>query len=151
MPTDYHNSFNLGEEVIWEPDVNYPLSYLIDRGDYWAWNNTYTSWLRNGGSSSGTARGDKGFLWGLAWDGINKANLGLANLDKMVNATQEERNLIAGQLYFFRGWFHFMIMQYWGGLSYIDKVLTTNDRLPRLSTGMQPRPGRPRWATTTYA
>ena len=57
MPTDYHNSFNLGEEVIWEPDVNYPLSYLIDRGDYWAWNNTYTSWLRNGGSSSGTARG----------------------------------------------------------------------------------------------
>lgn len=133
MPTDYHNSFNLGEEVIWEPDVNYPLSYLIDRGDYWAWNNTYTSWLRNGGSSSGTARGDKGFLWGLAWDGINKANLGLTNLDKMVNATQEERNLIAGQLYFFRGWFHFMIMQYWGGLPYIDKVLTTNDRLPRLS------------------
>ena len=57
MPTDYHNSFNLGEEVIWEPDVNYPLSYLIDRGDYWAWNNTYTSWLRNGGSSSGTAIG----------------------------------------------------------------------------------------------
>ena len=149
MPTDYHNSFNLGEEVIWEPDVNYPLSYLIDRGDYWAWNNTYTSWLRNGGSSSGTARGSNlGKLFRMdnrtlvllvgcgaagAIAGINKANLGLANLDKMVNATQEERNLIAGQLYFFRGWFHFMIMQYWGGLPYIDKVLTTNDRLPRLS------------------
>ncbi len=149
MPTDYHNSFNLGEEVIWEPDVNYPLSYLIDRGDYWAWNNTYTSWLRNGGGSSGTAIGSNlGKLFRMdnrtlvllvgcgaagAIAGINKANLGLANLDKMVNATQEERNLIAGQLYFFRGWFHFMIMQYWGGLPYIDKVLTTNDRLPRLS------------------
>jgi hypothetical protein len=53
----------------------------------------------------------------------------------MVDATQEEKNLIAGQLYFFRAWNHFMLMQYWGGLPYIDVVLDANSvfNLPRLN------------------
>ena len=41
--------------------------------------------------------------------GIRKANIGLENLDKMVDATQEEKDIIAGQLYFFRAWFHLQI------------------------------------------
>src|SRR5699024_4350811 len=31
----------------------------------------------------------------------------------------------------FRGWFHFMLMQYWGGLPYIDEVLPA-DQAPRV-------------------
>ena len=61
----------------------------------------------NNVSSTSTDRFQKK-LWPLAWYGIRKANIGLENLDKLVNATQEEKNLLAGQLYFFRGWFHFM-------------------------------------------
>lgn len=34
-----------------------------------------------------------------SWYCIRKANVGLANLDKMVG-TQEEKDMIAGQLYF---------------------------------------------------
>jgi starch-binding outer membrane protein, SusD/RagB family len=53
----------------------------------------------------------------------------------MKDATDEEKKLIAGQLYFFRGWFHFMLLQYWGGLPYVDKVLPTDEtpKLPRLN------------------
>ncbi len=45
------------------------------------------------------------------------------------------KNLIKGQLLFFRGWFHFMLIQYFGGLPYIDKVLPSDVKLtlPRLS------------------
>lgn len=131
----YHNSFNYGEDVFWETDVTYPFSYRIDQGDYWSWNSEGTGWFLSGGNSSSQSRGDKGKLWGLAWYGIRKANIGLSNLDKLTDATDEEKNLIAGQLYFFRGWFHFMLMQYWGGLPYIDKVLPSDEvlKLSRLN------------------
>lgn len=129
----YHNSWNLGEEEFWETDVTYPLAYRIDQGDYWAWNGASgTSWFYPGGNPSSQVRGDKGNLWGLAWYGIRKANIGIANLDKLTEATDEEKALIAGQLYFFRGWFHFMLMQYWGGLPYISTVLPS-DAVLRLS------------------
>lgn len=132
----YHNSWNLGEDEFWETGVTYPLAYRIDQGDFWAWNGAGgTSWFYAGGNPSSQARGDKGNLWGLSWYGIRKANIGLANLDLLIEATEEEKKLIAGQLYFFRGWFHFMLMQYWGGLPYIDTALPTDQpiTLPRLS------------------
>ncbi len=47
----------------------------------------------------------------------------MENLGNLVDATQEEKNLIAGQLYFFRAFFHFQIMQYWGGIPYIDFLI----------------------------
>lgn len=52
---------------------------------------------------------------GNCWYGTHKVNLGL-KIDLLTDATQEEKNIIAGQLYFFRAFFHFQIMQYWGGI-----------------------------------
>ena len=54
---------------------------------------------------------------------------------KMTDATQAERDMIEGQLYFFRAWFHFQLTQYWGGLPYVDKVLPSDEplTLPRES------------------
>ncbi|MDE5735212.1 MAG: RagB/SusD family nutrient uptake outer membrane protein, partial [Duncaniella sp.] len=47
---------------------------------------------------------------------------------------QEEHDIIKGQLLFFRGFFHFQLMQYFGGLPYINEVLTGGKlTLPRLS------------------
>lgn len=136
---DYHNSWNLGEDELWEPADQRPLAYFIDQGNFRiiVTSGTYIyGFPRNGGSNASTqSKGDKGHLWGLAWYAIRKANIGLANLDKMVDATQEERNLIKGQLLFFRAWNHFMLMQYWGGLPYIDVELPAGETptLPRLS------------------
>jgi hypothetical protein len=61
--------------------------------------------------------------------------LGLENIENLINATQEEKDLIKGQLLFFRGWYHFELMCYWGGLPYIDKTLSSGEKLefPRLS------------------
>ncbi|MDD4118429.1 MAG: RagB/SusD family nutrient uptake outer membrane protein [Kiritimatiellae bacterium] len=131
----YHNSWNYGEDEIWERAVSYPLATRFDQGDYRAWEHEGTGWFRTGGSTSNQARFDKGRLWSLAWYGIRKANIGIENLDKMTESTTEERNIIAGQLYFFRAWFHFMLMQYWGGLPYLDTTLPTDEvlKLPRMN------------------
>ena len=74
-------------------------------------------------------------LWKAAWYGIRKANLGLENMDLMTAATQEEKNTIKGQLLFFRGWLHFQLMQYFGGLPYIDHTIAADQpmTLPRES------------------
>ncbi|MDP4208826.1 MAG: RagB/SusD family nutrient uptake outer membrane protein [Bacteroidota bacterium] len=131
-----HNNWNFGEEELWELGESRLFAYNVDQGDYRAWNNAiFGSWFKNGGVPSSNTRGDKGNLWGLSWYGIRKANIGIANLDKLTEASDVEKNLIAGQLYFFRGWFHFMLMQYWGGLPYVNSVLPSDQapQLPRLS------------------
>ena len=137
--TEAHNSFNLGEDEFWELGETRLLSYQIDQGNYMAWNNTFYNFLGSGGDPANGTGTDpnrsKGKLWGLSWYAIRKANVGLANLDKLTDATQEEKDLIAGQLYFFRGYFHQVLMEYWGGLPYIDQVLPSDEviKIPRLS------------------
>lgn len=134
----FHSSWNLGEEEFWEAGETRVIAYAIDQGDYRAWESSfYNIFKADGGDPSNTDRLTKGRLWQLSWYAIRKANVGIANLDKLVDATQEEKDLIAGQLYFFRGYFHFVLMEYWGGLPYIDQVLPTNEvlRIPRLSYG----------------
>ena len=139
----YHSAWNFGEDDYWEPQESRQLPNAIDQGNYWGWNECFYSYFKEkqGGMNTGTPErmindvSTKGYLYGLCWFGIRKANIGIGNLDKLVDATQEEKNLIAGQLYFFRAWNHFMLMQYWGGLPYIDVVLDANSvfNLPRLS------------------
>lgn len=135
---EYHSCWNFGEDDYWEPNETRLMTYAIDQGNYWGWNECYYSYFTAGivgNNATSTERMQKGRLYGLCWYGLNKVNVGIANLEKLVDATDEEKDLIKGQLYFFRGWFHFMLMQYWGGLPYIDQVLGANEpmRLPRLS------------------
>ena len=74
--------------------------------------------------------------------GIRKANIAIRNvesaenggLDLMVNATQAEKDVILGQAYFFRAFFHNEIMKFWGRYPYIDKVLIDDFRIPRPET-----------------
>lgn len=132
---EFHNCFNLGEDEFWEVGETRLFSYNVDQGDYWAWNGAFYNFFKPGGNASTASRTDKGKLWGLSWYAIRKANIGLANLDLLTEATDEEKDLIAGQLYFFRGYFHFVLMEYWGGLPYIDQVLPSDKslKLPRLN------------------
>jgi hypothetical protein len=134
----WNNSWNWGEDEIQALSINYMMCYKIDNGDFWGWQSEYDGWqsgfmYRNSFAPSGDRFAKS--LWKGAWYGIRKCNLGLANLDRLTDATVEERNAIAGQLYFFRGWFHFQWMQYLGGLPYIDEVLPSDQKLtlPRLS------------------
>lgn len=133
--SEYHTCFNYGEDVYWEPQETRLQTRNVDNGDFWGWTSAYYGYPRSGGASGTSNRRDKGDLWTNAWYAIRKANLGIANLNNLVSATEEERNLIEGQLYFFRAWFHFMVMEWWGGMPYIDTVLPTDQTptLPRLT------------------
>lgn len=132
------NSWNWGDDEIQSTVQNFHIVNKIDNGDFWGWQREFDGWgagfMDNAGANTNNDRFTKG-LWPLAWYAIRKSNLGLQNMDKLVNATDEERNLIKGQLLFFRGWSHFMLMQYFGGLPYIDQVLPSDEplKLPRLS------------------
>ena len=131
------NSWNWGEDEIQSAAQSFHFCVKIDNGDFWGWQRNFdgwqAGWMDRNNNSTNNDRMAKS-LWGLGWYGIRKANMGLANIDKMTDATQEEKDLIKGQLLFFRGWFHFMFMQYFGGLPYIDYVLPGDQQLtlPRL-------------------
>ena len=109
---EYHTCFNYGEDEYWEPLELRLFSRNIDYGDFWGWTTNYYSYpTTRGGNQNSQESTEKGNLWKLCWYGIRKANIGIANLNNLVSATQEERDLIEGQLYFFRAWFHFMLME----------------------------------------
>lgn len=132
--TYWTSSWNWGEDEMVSAAGNFHVTFMFDRGNFWAWQAEHSghggraSWLDKWMTHTGDNPHDKG-LWPLAWYGIRKANLGLENLHRMTDATQEERELIEGQLLFFRGWFHFMMIQYVGGLPYIDRVLPGDEPL----------------------
>ena len=107
----WNNSWNWGEDEIISSGIDYMMGYKIDQGDFWGWQSEHDGWQsgfmdRNNSVASSDDRFAKS-LWPLAWYGIRKANMGIQALreGKFINATSEERNLIEGQLYFFRGWF----------------------------------------------
>jgi hypothetical protein len=138
---EYNNTWNWGEEEYYSPNGRNDLLGRLDRGDFWKIFSMGTSadnWLYDSGADSYSfdTNGSRWnhYLWQGCWYGIRKANMGLENLNKMTG-TQEEKNMIAGQLYFFRGWFHFQLIKLWGGLPYIDRLLPAGEKLtlPRLT------------------
>lgn len=126
------NSWNWGEDEIQSTAQTFHYIVKIDNGDFWGWQYQHdgwgAGWMDRNAWSTNDDRFAKG-LWPMAWYGIRKTNMGIANIDKLTDGTQEERDLIKGQLHFFRGWFHFMLMQYFGGLPYIDTVLPGDQKL----------------------
>lgn len=127
--TCYWNApFNWGEdEILSANNAEIYVTPHVDKGDFKAY---YTSWGGNlsflYGSSDPQASGDgarfQHHTWNDAWYCIRKANLGLANMDLMVDATKEERDAIRGQLLFFRGWWYEELMVWFGGMPYLERV-----------------------------
>lgn len=127
-------SWNWGDDEIFNPEGDGRMTHQTDLGNFRAWETT-GNWLFKNGSRPESTDKFNHSLWPHAWYCIAKANEGLANLDKLTTATTEEKDLIAGQLYFFRAWWHFELMTYFGGLPYVDEVLdaTGSLTLPRMT------------------
>jgi len=130
-------SWNWGDDEVFNLEGSWHMTNQVDLGNFWAWQagRGNGAWLDKGNANPTSTNKFDHALWPHAWYSIRKANLGLQNLDKLTSATQEEKDIIAGQLYFFRAWWHFEMMQYFGGLPYIDQVLPGDKQLllPRLS------------------
>lgn len=128
-------TFNWGEDEIMNTGSgDSHVTAHFDLGDYRHWYNDAQSFLHS--NDLNPTKTDK-FSHSLehAWYCIRKCNLGLANLDKMTDCTQEEKNIIKGQLLFFRAWWHEEMMEYFGGMPYVDTVLDGGQTLtlPRLT------------------
>jgi hypothetical protein len=74
-------------------------------------------------------------IWAGGWRGIRVCNVALEHLNLLSQATEEEKRLIEGQIYFFRAFFHAEIISAYGGMPYIDIAFKPNDNmeLPRIS------------------
>lgn len=124
--------FNWGEDEVHTFDSNWANSVfiaMVDNGNYRGYINNSSCFLDRPwavGQITGSAgqRFDKA-LWGGSWYGIRQANIGLKALEDglLTDATTEQRNLIKGQMLFFRAWFYFELCTYWGGLPYITEPL----------------------------
>lgn len=122
---NWYHTFNQMEMLNTRGDMEW------EDGNYWSQRFLYDNGSRN---LTGTTGVMSKFVWPLAWYAIRMANLGLQNLELM-EGTQEEKDLIKGQCLYFRAWYHLEMIQYWGGLPYVDVPLDVTDiiAMPRLT------------------
>ncbi len=124
------SSFNWGEdEVITIGNGESLFGFSVDRGNYRDHINKGNCFLDRSWNTNND-RFTKS-IWGGSWYGIRSANMGLEALAAglMTDASQAEREIIEGQLYFLRAWFYFQLTQYWGGMPYIETVLPSDQPL----------------------
>lgn len=120
-------SWNWGDDEVFNPEADDRMTHQADLGNFRAWYQT-GNWLYKSGSNPNDGNAFNHSLWPHSWYCIRKCNMAIENIDKLTG-TKEEKNLILGQAYFFRAWWHFELMEYFGGLPYIDKVFDANDEL----------------------
>ena len=126
---NYCTAWNFGDDAVHNPEGYAHMDHQVDLGNYRNWLNNNQCWLM-GNNYDGRDQS----LWRNSWYCIRKCNLGIQNIKSLVG-TDEERDLLLGQMYFFRAWWHFEVMCYFGGMPYIDEAFeaTQIPELPRLS------------------
>lgn len=135
-------TWNLGDDeyTVLGGKGSWQMLRQVDLGNFWAWQGGRLAepgfWFDKPADrlDPRSKIQDKHALYGHAWYCIRKCNMALDNIDNMVG-TSEERNFILGQAYFFRAWWHFEMMEFLGGLPYLDRVIPANESPtdPRLS------------------
>ena len=121
---NYCTAWNFGDDAVHNTEGFAHMDHQVDLGNYRNWYTNSQCWLN----------GDRSSLWRNSWYCIRKCNMGIDNIKSLIG-TDEERDLLLGQMYFFRAWWHFELMCYFGGLPYIDQTFDANNipELPRLS------------------
>ncbi|MFA5329441.1 MAG: RagB/SusD family nutrient uptake outer membrane protein [Prolixibacteraceae bacterium] len=103
-----------------------------DAGDYTVWATRAESYFgRTKLNTNPRVQSGKG-EWPASWHGINVVNYGLANLDKLAATTQQEKDVLKGQMLFLRGYFYFTLMRHWGGMPYLTEPLDVTGGIPQL-------------------
>lgn len=105
----YHN---LGAGQLWGVYGNYLLSFSGDDGYMNRPTLTSGPWNYFYGSADPYAAG----FWSNLFNGINRVNVVLENLDKNPEIAQSKRDKIRGEMLFLRGYYYFMLVRYYGGV-----------------------------------
>ncbi len=133
----WETAFNWGEDEYVNSKGGHLVTRPLDNGNFRAWFGEGGAWggsylYHDPGSESHTDQDRMHHhIYSQAFYNIRKANLGLANMDLLVDATQEQKDAIRGQLLFFRAWWHEELMIYLGGIPYIDTLLNGSEKIPR--------------------
>lgn len=121
----------------------FKFNVQVDRGELDKWTSNTLSFIGSGtrfganqpfGDVNNSNQRAHPKVWRASMLGIRKANLAIQNEDLMVGLNQEEKNVILGQAYFFRAFFHNEIMKFWGRFPYITEVFTGAVTIPRPET-----------------
>ena len=126
---NYCTAWNFGDDAVHNTEGFAHMDHQVDLGNYRNWWYNNQCWLK-GGNYNGRVQS----LWDNSWYCIRKCNMGIENIKSLIGS-DEERDLLLGQMYFFRAWWTFELMCYFGGLPYIDKAFEAASipELPRLS------------------
>ena len=127
-------TFNWGDDEIMNAGLgDSHLTHQMDLGNYRNWYSNNQHFL-HADAPDPTSEDKYKHSMEHAWYCIRHCNIGLENLDKF-QGSADEKNVLEGQLLFFRAWWHNELMNFFGGLPYVDKAFEPSDELnlPRLS------------------
>ena len=65
--------------------------------------------------------------WDDAYKKIRAVNLGIEKVSGSTALTEELKNQLLGECYFFRAFVYFDMEKYWGAVPYVDKAMTLED------------------------
>lgn len=142
LVVDYGTASHTFQDYMFGDDAYSPngwqASGAIDQGNLGFWVNHRFSYLSNayvsGPDTNNSNARFRPRVWGGSMLGIRKANIVLESEDLMIDLTRAEKDVILGQAYFFRAYFHNELMKFWGRFPYIDKVLVGDFDIPRPAT-----------------
>ena len=71
----------------------------------------------------------------LSSKGIRVATAVITNIDKVQSITEDEKNKVLGQAYFYRAWYYFQLIKRYGGMPIFDKPINSvaEEDLPRVT------------------
>jgi hypothetical protein len=121
-----------------EKQLNFALAAVYDvMGDAGFYKQIYTARLGNEADEGFYARNtviagvqvynfsptdtDVQNLWKSLYDGINRANVLLANIPLATEVADDVKNVIKGEALFLRGYYYFLLVQHWGGVPLITQ------------------------------
>lgn len=121
----------IGTSALWKSQANYLNGFNADE----AFMNRYTLTAGPWNFSYSVGEAYTTAYWNELYAGINRANVVLDNLDKNPSIPQDFRDLVRGEVLFLRGYFYFMLVQYYGELPLrIKSTASVNGNdLPRSS------------------
>src|SRR5690606_20863123 len=99
-------------------NTNYVESIVV-KGDYWHNWEFYRFLNPDRYYPYGIQLKSNWGIWGGGWRAIRGMNLALENLHLLKDGTDEQRRLIEGQSYFFRGYHHGEIIAVVGGMPFV--------------------------------
>ena len=138
---DQQNILHMGSPMVIDMcRTRYPLICTTDAADAGRYGGSHNQWKDGYLKQQLLGRYTFDTNWGGMTSGSNEmpivssmfkviriANMSLEHMDELVNVEESQKNDLIGHAYFIRGYAHFVLVRYFGGMPYVDHVLQGSD------------------------